>query len=170
MRPGRTMLYAMFHRSDSHQELTWNKALLGDPPGSLNLRRPAALRERNWYFAPFTAEEDAEVAMWQLQAAYRIRARLKGVAFHAARARKAREQHGSEMPYWLSLQGSQMTSERPPPDPSSIEGLTPADLPDELPIKWLHPVAGLLIANRGSELVPLPARASEDEAPPTDST
>jgi hypothetical protein len=75
-------------------ELVWNKELLGNPPGSLMLTCPECLRRRNWYFAPFTEAEDAEVAMWRLQAAYRLRAGLKEVPFYANRARRDQRRDG----------------------------------------------------------------------------
>lgn len=127
---------------------SWNKELLGDPPGSLLLKCPEVLRRRNWYFASFTAEEDREIMMWRIQAAYRLRAALKDVPFYAKRAQQSRATAATEMPYWVQLQGSQMTLERHAPGPESVAGLTPEDLPSSLPIAWLHPVELVLLANR----------------------
>lgn len=121
-------------------------------PGSTHLRCPGVLRQRNWYAATFTAEEDAEIAAWRLQAAYRLRAGLRSVPFYAKRAADARLRYGSEMPYWLELQGSEFCAERPAPDESSLDGLTPEDIRDTLPVEWLHPVDRILIGNRGSSL------------------
>ena len=133
--------------------LGWNKELLGNPPGSLVLRCPDCLRRKNWYFANFTVEEDKLVAMWRLQAAYRLRAGLRGVPFYRDRAQRARAETGSEMPYWLELQGSEMTLERPAPGQESVEGLTSEDLPEALPTPWLHQVERILLKNRSSAIV-----------------
>ena len=91
--------------------------------------------------------------IWRLQAAFRVRAKLKSVAFYASRAKKERDSCGSEMPYWLSVQGSEMTLERLAPGPDSIEGLTPEDLPDSFPMIWLRPIDTLLLQQRGSILI-----------------
>ena len=111
------------------------------------------MRRKNWYADNFTAEEDAEVAAWRLQAAYRLRAGLRSVPFYAKRAADARLRYGSEMPYWLERQGSEFCAECPAPDESSLDGLTPEDIRDTLPAEWLHPVDRLLLKMRGSDLV-----------------
>lgn len=145
--------------------LTWNKELLGDPPGSLVLKCPEVLRRCNWYFDEFTLEEDRDVMMWRLQAAYRLRAALKGTPFYAKRAGKCRAETGTEMPYWLELQGSQMTLERCAPLPDSVAGLTAEDLPPSLPLAWLHPVEPLLLSNRpGSMFDARPATLERGQA------
>jgi hypothetical protein len=118
------------------------------------LNCPECLNKKNWYFHHFTPDEDQQVAVWRLQAAFRLRASLKGLAFYANRAKKERERSGSEMPYWLGLQGSSMTAERPAPRPDSILGLTPEDLPDTLPFDWLHQVERIMLGQRQSTLDP----------------
>ena len=122
-------------------------------PGSTHLKCPEVLRRKNWYLQPFTAEEDADVIAWRLQAAYRLRAQLNGLPFYANRAMRERETSGSEMPYWLRLQGSEMTLERPAPTVESLQGLSPADLHYEISVTSLHVVDQLLLAGRGSALV-----------------
>ena len=139
---------------NTNRPLTWNVDLHGDPPGSKVLKCPACLLEKSWYFEPFTPEEDREVAIWRLQAAFRIRAQLNSLPFHADRATRERKKCGSEMPYWLRLQGSQMTAQLPAPDASSIEGLTQEDLPDSFPFPWLRQVESLLLKRRQSTLLP----------------
>lgn len=116
------------------------------------LKCPDCLTRKNWYFLCFTAEEDEQVAIWRLQAAYRTRAALKSLPFYRNRAQSERENSGSEMPYWLALQGSEMTLERPAPGPESVEGLTSADLPDALPFSWLRQVERIMLDLRGSTL------------------
>jgi len=132
--------------------IEWNKKLLGNPPGSLMIKCPEVLRRQNWYFARFTPEEDRRIMMWRLQAAYRLRAALRGVPFYAKRAIECRAMSGTEMPYWLGLQGSEITLERSPPSPDSVAGLTTQDLPASLPYDWLHPIEPMLVSNRGSPL------------------
>lgn len=122
-------------------------------PGSTHLKCPEFLRRENWYLRRFTPEEDAEVMAWRIQAAYRLRAGLMGMPFYAKRAMRERERSGSEMPYWLELQGSEMTLERPAPTVESLQGLSPADLHYEMSVNSLHVVDRLLLAGRGSALV-----------------
>lgn len=117
------------------------------------LKCPDCLTRKNWYMGDFTQEEDEEVALWRLQAAYRLRASHMKLKFYADRAKKERALSGTEMPYWLSLQGSQMTLERRSPDPESIQGLTKEDLPDSLPFLWLMQVEKILLSQRQSTLV-----------------
>lgn len=126
--------------------LKWDKDVLGDPPGSLVLTCPECLVNRTWYTEATTSEQDAEGLMWLLQGAYRLRARLKEhlSPFCVRRAASFRKKTGSEMPYWISLQclalqGSPLTREiSAPPAPESVEGLTKADVPDQLPASWEH--------------------------------
>ena len=49
----------------------------------------------------------------RLEAAKRLRAALSGVPFYARRAAQAKAEHGDEMVYWLDLQGSEATLQRP---------------------------------------------------------
>ena len=130
----------------------WNVELHGNPPGSRALRCPSCLRSNNWYAAQFTPEEDEQVLLWRLQAAYRVRAALQGVEFYAKRAKAERQRSGSEMPYWIAHQGSEMTLERAPPGPESVVGLTPEDLPDAFPTSWLRQVERIMLHCRGSAI------------------
>ena len=118
------------------------------------IKCPECLRRKNWYLSQFSPEEDEQVSIWRLQAAFRARAGLKNLAFYANRAKREREKSGSEMPYWLSVQGSAMTLERPAPGPESVQGLTLEDLPNTLPFPWLHPVEKIFLQQRRSMLVP----------------
>jgi hypothetical protein len=63
-----------------------------------------------------TPESKANYAR-RLQAAERLRAALSSVPFYAKAAEKARLQ-GDEMAYWLCLQGSEATLQRPSPTAS----------------------------------------------------
>lgn len=146
--------------------LDWDRELLGAPPGSLVLTCPECL-ERNWYSDPFTPEEDMLVVQWRLQSAYRLRAAYMGIPFYAQRAEQARARYGTEMPYWLGLQGSQIKAQLPVPPPESVIGLTPADLPKTLRVAWLSPVERLALRRRRSALVDKQgASAASQETPP----
>jgi len=138
----------------------WNTDLYGNPPGSKSLTCPTCLKAKNWYFESFTPEEDEEVLQWRLQAAYRIRAALQRIEFYAKKARMEREGSGSEMPYWIGMQGSQMCLERRPPSPDSVAGLTPHDLPDTIPVSWFSSVERIMLRRRQSAITAYEPRES----------
>jgi hypothetical protein len=98
---------------------------MSEEQSKVMLQCPEVLHRKNCFLDYLTPEEEQVIREWRWLAANAERARLGSFPFWANRAAKHKARTGSEMGYWLELQGSQMTAGGPkPPDSYVPEPLT----------------------------------------------